>query len=35
MTDVKILIPYAMKSEKEWLQKWIEVRVIFALIRSR
>lgn len=35
MTDVKSLHPYAMRSGKEWLQKWMEAKIISALTRSQ
>ena len=35
MTDVKLLRPYVMQSEKEWRQKWMEAKIISALILSR
>ena len=35
MTGVKQLPPYVMQSEKEWFLKWMVVKTISVLIRSR
>ena len=35
MTGVKQLPPYVMQSEKEWFLKWMVVKTVSVLIRSR